>query len=162
ISASECEGEKSHRGFAGQNLILHRGIEWSKSTLALGLPEWSGKTASGPVVAANNAPSNVSCNSTTGICVPAKMIPPPGYSPVKNAVKWYLCGNGPFDNIKNYTLEGLGKGALVGGFLGSEFGPAGTFLGATGGAVEGFFSGDAVGWVAAAGCQAAGMYGPAS
>jgi len=129
---------------------------------ALPIVDWSADLPDLSLLAANNAPSNVSCNSTTGICVPAKMIPPPGYSPVKNAVKWYLCGNGPFDNIKNYTLEGLGKGALVGGFLGSEFGPAGTFLGATGGAVEGFFSGDAVGWVAAAGCQAAGMYGPAS
>src|SRR6202007_1006705 len=27
------------------------------------------------------------------------------------AIKWYLCGHGSFDNIKNYTLEGLGKGA---------------------------------------------------
>jgi hypothetical protein len=29
-------------------------MEWSKSTLALGLPEWAGKTASGPAVPANN------------------------------------------------------------------------------------------------------------
>jgi hypothetical protein len=44
----------SRLGFANRNPALHRGIEWSKSTLALGLLEWSGKTASGPVVAANN------------------------------------------------------------------------------------------------------------
>jgi len=56
ISASEGESQKPHQGFAGQNLILHRGIEWSKSTIALGLPEWAGKTASGPAVAANNGP----------------------------------------------------------------------------------------------------------
>ena len=54
ISASEGESQKPHQGFAGQNPILHRGIEWSKSTFALGLPEWAGKTASGPAVAANN------------------------------------------------------------------------------------------------------------
>jgi len=54
ISASEGESQKPHQGFAGQNPVLHRGIEWSKSTLALGLPEWAGKTASGPAVAANN------------------------------------------------------------------------------------------------------------
>ena len=54
ISASERESQKPHQGFAGQNLIPHRGIAWSKSTLALGLPEWAGKTASGPAVAANN------------------------------------------------------------------------------------------------------------
>jgi len=46
--------ENSRLGFASRNPALHRGIEWSKSTLALGLPEWSGKTASGPAVAANN------------------------------------------------------------------------------------------------------------
>ena len=54
ISASDSESKKPHQGFAGQNPILHQGIEWSKSTLALGLPEWSGKTASDHVVAANN------------------------------------------------------------------------------------------------------------
>ena len=46
--------ENSRLGFASENPALHRGIEWSKSTLALGLPEWSGKTASDHVVAANN------------------------------------------------------------------------------------------------------------
>jgi hypothetical protein len=59
ISASAGESQKLHQGFAGQNPILHRGVEWSKSTNALGLPEWAGKTASGPAVAANNdAPLN--------------------------------------------------------------------------------------------------------
>jgi hypothetical protein len=46
--------ENSRLGFASRNPALHRGIEWSKSTLALGLPEWSAKTASDHVVAANN------------------------------------------------------------------------------------------------------------
>ena len=56
ISASVREGKKPHQGFADQNLIVHQGIEWSKSTLALRLPEWAGKTASGPAVAANKGP----------------------------------------------------------------------------------------------------------
>jgi len=59
ISASEGESQKPHQGFAGQNPILHRGIEWSKSTFALGLPEWAGKTASGPAVAANNVQQRI-------------------------------------------------------------------------------------------------------
>jgi hypothetical protein len=46
--------ENSRLGFASRDTALHQGIAWSKSTLALGLPEWSGKTASGPVVTANN------------------------------------------------------------------------------------------------------------
>jgi hypothetical protein len=46
--------ENSRLGFATKDTALHQGIAWSKSTLALGLPEWSGKTASGPAVAANN------------------------------------------------------------------------------------------------------------
>jgi hypothetical protein len=46
--------ENSRLGFASRDTTLHQGIEWSKSTLTLGLPEWSGKTASDPVVAANN------------------------------------------------------------------------------------------------------------
>jgi len=54
ISASERESQKPHQGFAGQKPTLHRGVEWSKSTLALGLPEWAGKTVSGPAVVANN------------------------------------------------------------------------------------------------------------
>lgn len=58
IGASEGESQKPHQGFAGHNLRLHRGIEWSKSTLALGLPEWAGKTVSGPAVAANNGTNN--------------------------------------------------------------------------------------------------------
>ncbi len=65
ISASDRESKKPHQGFAGHNLILHRGIEWSKSTLALGLPEWAGKTVSGPAVAANNGTPN--CISP-GVC----------------------------------------------------------------------------------------------
>ena len=127
---------------------------------------WNPGTQQWEVAGANNGAANNSnapaCNSTTGICVPKSMIPPPGYSPVKNAVKWYLCGNGSFDNIKNYTLEGFTKGVIVGGIAGWEGGPPGVALGALGGGVEGFFGGNAVGWVATAGCQAAGMYGPAS
>src|SRR2546427_5115439 len=38
---------------------------------------------------------------------------------LRQSVKWYLCGNGPFDNIRNYTLEGFSKGAIVGGFAGA-------------------------------------------
>jgi hypothetical protein len=115
------------------------------------------------VVAANNGNNNVSCNSTTGICVPSSMVTgPSNWQRLKNGVKWYLCGNGSFDNIKNYTLEGLTKGVIVGGIAGWEGGPPGVALGALGGGVEGFFSGNAVGWVATAGCQAAGMYPPAS
>ena len=64
IRASEGESQKPHQGFAGQKPTLHRGIEWSKSTLALGLPEWAGKTASGPAVAANNG-TKVSCAGKT-------------------------------------------------------------------------------------------------
>ena len=70
ISASDRESKKPHQGFAGHNLILHRGIEWSKSTLALGLPEWAGKTVSGPAVAANNGPNTPQTpNPTTTHCL---------------------------------------------------------------------------------------------
>jgi RHS repeat-associated protein len=92
-----------------------------------------------------------------GTCYQGPQIDRP--DPAK-AIKWYLCGDGVFDNVRNYTLEGLGKGAVFGGIFGSEFGPEGTVLGVVGGAVEGFFSGNAVGWLATTGCQAAGMYGP--
>ncbi len=79
----------------------------------------------------------------------------PNYKPL---VKWYLCGNGVLDNIKNYTLEGTTKGALVGGLAGSEGGPAGVAIGALAGGVEGFFSGAYIGTVAAGICQAVGAY----
>jgi RHS repeat-associated protein len=78
----------------------------------------------------------------------------------KDLFKLYLCGKTPFSNLRTYTLEGLGKGAVMGGIFGSEVGPAGTVLGVAGGALEGFFGGNALGWVATAACQAAGKYGP--
>ncbi len=114
--------------------------------------------------AANNGPApRVSCNQTTGICVPSSMVTGPSNAQrLWKGVKWYLCGNGSFDNIKNYTLEGFTKGVIVGGIAGWEGGPPGVALGALGGGVEGWFGGSALGIVAAGACQAAGMYGPAS
>ena len=56
LAATRQLSENSRLGFASRNPALHQGFEWSKSTLALGLPEWSGKTASDHVVAANNGP----------------------------------------------------------------------------------------------------------
>ena len=74
----------------------------------------------------------VSCNQTTGICVPAKMIPPPGYSPVKNAVQWSLCGNGSFDEHELHP-QGFTKGVMVGGIAGWKGVSLGVGLGALGG-----------------------------
>ena len=54
LAVIEQLSENSRLGIASRNPAQHRGIAWSKSTLALGLPEWSGKTASDSVVAANN------------------------------------------------------------------------------------------------------------
>jgi hypothetical protein len=62
--------ENSRLGFATKKTGLHQGIEWSKSTLALGLPEWAGKTVSGPAVAANNFP-----NVTAGPAQPPPLKP---------------------------------------------------------------------------------------
>jgi RHS repeat-associated protein len=76
------------------------------------------------------------------------------------ALKWYLCGTSPANGMKAYTLEGTGKGLILGAIFGSEIGPEGTLGGAAGGAIEGFFSGAYVGVVAAQVCQAAGVYGP--
>jgi RHS repeat-associated protein len=86
------------------------------------------------------------------------VIPTVPWKQIKAAAKWYLCGNGVGDNIKNYTLEGTTKGAIVGGFAGSEGGPGGVAIGSLGGAVEGFFSGAYIGTVAAGACQALGAY----
>jgi hypothetical protein len=69
IGASAGESQKPHQGFAAQNPILHRGVAWSKSTLALGLPEWAGKTASGPAVAANNGANANVAKSVTSQCL---------------------------------------------------------------------------------------------
>jgi len=60
--------ENSRLGFATKNTTLHRGIEWSKSTLALGLPEWSGKTVLGPAVAANTGTTKQKPNLLTSTC----------------------------------------------------------------------------------------------
>ena len=78
---------------------------------------------------------------------------------LRQSVKWYLCGNGPFDNIRNYTLEGFSKGAIVGGFAGAGGGPPGIALGALEGGIEGWFGGTAIGTVATRVCQTAGAYG---
>jgi hypothetical protein len=57
--------ENSRLGVRSKNTNLYRGIEWSKSTLALGLPEWSGKTASDHVVGGNSGPN---CTPLTKGC----------------------------------------------------------------------------------------------
>ena len=125
ISASEGESQKPHQGFAGQNPTLHRGIEWSKSTLALGLPEWSGKTASGPAVAANNGtpkppqPPKPKCSITDKL-----------NAANKKAVKLFLrdmaVGEG------GAFLVGCGIGAPAGAPFG---GPIGVIGGCAGGGV---------------------------
>jgi hypothetical protein len=106
----------------------------------------------------HNKPPRLNCNPTTGICVP---VPPPGPSPLKKLVKWYLCGKGPLDNFRNWTVEGTTKGVFIGAgggvFLG---GPPGSVLGAVGGGVEGFFLGAAGGVIATGGCSFAGAYQP--
>ena len=86
----------------------------------------------------------------------------PSAQQLKKAAKSYLCANGAFQNVRNYSLEGLTKGAIVGGISGSEGGLPGIGAGAIVGGITGFFSGDAVGLVATGVCQATGMYGPAS
>lgn len=61
----------------------------------------------------------------------------------KVVAKEYFCGSSPADNIKNWTLEGAGKGfvfgTVAGGITGTIFGtPVGGFAGAiAGGVVEG-------------------------
>jgi hypothetical protein len=174
ISASEGESQKPHQGFAGQNPIPHRGIEWSKSTLALGLPEWAGKTASGPAVAANNGPTPVSCNSTTGICVPRSMVPPPGYSvlqQLKNKVVGFLCGSSPSGAIESWMEAGATKGAFTGAVAGAGIFGAPTFgiggvpgaaLGGTVGGIAGAGGGVLGGSMAAVVCSATGVYGSGS
>ena len=95
IGADECQAGKSHQGVAGQKSALHRGIEWSKSTTALGLREWWGKTALGTAVDDNsgnnggttdqNPPCtvNVAVGSTTGLSGPQ-------LSQVENNVNQYF------------------------------------------------------------------------
>jgi hypothetical protein len=69
----------SRLGFANRNPALHRGIEWSKSTLALGLPEWSGKTVSDPAVAANNNPCANATLSAAGVNTQQQITTAQGY-----------------------------------------------------------------------------------
>lgn len=61
IGADECQAGNPHQGVASQKLALHRGIEWSNSTLVLGLREWWGKTALGTAVDDDSGDQNPPC-----------------------------------------------------------------------------------------------------
>jgi len=112
------------------------------------------------VPADNGGGGNLYCNPTTGICVPNSMAPG-GPDPVKNFYKYYLCGNSPVENIGNYMLEGMTKGAIGGLFFGSETGP-GAFVTGVAGATGGAAGGIVMGSGASAVCHFAGAYGPHS
>jgi len=108
--------------------------------------------------AANNTPNpRVSCNQTTGICVPKSMSPGPGPDPVKRLSKEYLCGSSPWQNIENWATEGLTKGFLWGAFMGSETGP-GAFVTGVGEGILGFAGGAIGGSAASAICHYTGVY----
>lgn len=78
-----------------------------------------------------------------------------------NAFQSYLCGSSPHSAIRNYTLEGLGKGILFGGIEGFYLGGfEGVPLGMITGGAEGWFGGTYLGYAAAGACEVGGMYGP--
>jgi len=142
LAASVQLSENSRLGFATKKTGLHQGIEWSKSTLALGLPEWSGKIASGPAVAANNGPcGGADCTAVQRSML--QMVWKPPLAALRQAAKGYLCGSSPANNIRNWTIEGGAKGtavgAIAGGVTGTVLGtPVGGFFGAIlGGLIDG-------------------------
>ena len=51
---------------------------WSGHRCTCGISDHSVCIVNDPSIAANNGPTPVSCNSTTGICVPRSMVPPAG------------------------------------------------------------------------------------
>ena len=107
ISASAGESQKPHQGFAGQNPILHRGVEWSKSTLALGLPQWAGKTASGPAVAANNGKGgllNCTINTANKITITNAIAHIPGVGKYIPEGSW---GRAGLDVVGGNAISGL-------------------------------------------------------
>jgi hypothetical protein len=132
IGASAGESKKPHQGFAGQNLILHRGMEWSKSTLALGLPEWSGKTVSGPAVAANNGPQQ-----------PQQPKSPARQQCEANAANKY---QNTFNAVDKGFYPKAGKSALKGSLWGAAAGCAVTWeIGCAEGGLPGWLIGGLAG-----------------
>jgi hypothetical protein len=123
---------------------------------------------------ANNGPTPVSCNSTTGICVPRSMVPPPGYSvlqQLKNKVVGFLCGSSPSGAIESWMEAGATKGAFTGAVAGAGIFGAPTFgiggvpgaaLGGTVGGIAGAGGGVLGGSMAAVVCSATGVYGSGS
>ena len=133
-----------------------------------GIPGYNGPPIFDADPASNNHTPPIWCNPTTGICVPWSMANgPSNFQRFKKAAKWYLCGNSPADNIKNWTLEGGAKGVAVGsiagGVTGTIFGtPVGGFAGAIlGGLVEGTVgagTGVFAGSAASLACSSFGVY----
>lgn len=72
--------------------------------------------------------------------------------------KDYACGDSALVNIKNYALEGLGKGAIAGAFEGTGAPGATTVEGAIYGGWVGGIVGTSSGIVASAACGAFGAY----
>ena len=125
------------------------------------------------IIPANNGTPPV-CNSTTGICVPARMVPPPGYSSLqwlKKKTVGLLCGSSPQGAVESWMETGATKGALAGATAGGGAAGVATFgIGGAPGAVLGGFLGGVVGasggalsgGMAAGACSAAGVYGSGS
>lgn len=108
----------SRLGFANRNTTRHQDIEWSNSTLALGLPEWSGKTASDHVVAANNCQAPFLCNSqmtTATIGPPKQWTPAKQPSALSNYVAFLGCEYNSV--VETITDEEDGQGWTAYGFI---------------------------------------------
>jgi len=112
IGADECQAGNPHQGVASQKSALHRGIEWSNSTLALGLREWWGKTALGTAVDDNSGNDN--CPPGQG-CVTA---PDPGQNPCIMVVGGVTDSTGDANLAGVDTMGGVGSYPLGPSFAG--------------------------------------------
>jgi len=101
--------ENSRLGFASRNPALHRGIGWSKSTLALGLPQWSGKTASDHVVAANNVSKQYGLTTPCGSSASQVMGAVEGnFGQFGNYSRW-----GGLESVTFSPPSGMGPGSTI-------------------------------------------------
>jgi hypothetical protein len=148
-------------GLSGWMLVANNGagpIDWNLLINPMPTPNSSRNASGGNPGSASQdihcPPGSVPLNAN--VCGSA-----PDPTKIRRWAKWYLCGSSPAKNVRNWAVEGAGKGALVGGVTGFlAGGPVGAVVMGAADSGVGTFAGLFSGSVASIACGFAGAYGP--
>lgn len=137
------------------------GSVWAGPQVSFPL-RYSGKSSGG-----NNAGPGLWCNPTTGICVPASAVAPPGPDPFETLAKNLICTHSFSGAVGEGFVGGMVKGGVTGAVVGATGGEVvipfiggvpGAAMGGLGGMVVGSTTGLVSGIATAVACKQLGAY----